>query len=70
MTARFWMVIDMQPGNAASRRHDSALSAETEAERLTVKEGRPFGVLELVGICKPAPKTLWEDPAEPGKGGV
>ena len=70
MTARFWMVVDMQPGAAASRRHDSQQSAETEAERLTVQENRPFGVLALLYICRPAPKVLWEDVAEPGKGGV
>ena len=66
-TAQFWMVLDMRPGAVCSHRHETRKTAILEAERLTAKENRPFGVMELVGICRPAPKVLWDE-AKPAEG--
>jgi len=61
MSEQFWMVLDSTAGSSCSKRHYDVAEAETEAARLTVKEKRPFYVLEAVDRCSPAPLVIWED---------
>jgi len=60
---QFWMVVDSTPGEACFFRHGTKTDASEEAERLTIKEGRPFVVLESVAVCEPPPKVIWGIPS-------
>ena len=54
MEAFFYMTF-VEGGSFPSHRHDTHQSAETEAERLTRKEGKETYVLAAIAKCKPTP---------------
>ena len=58
---QFWMVLDSREGASCTKRHYDVAEAEAEAERLAIKEGRAFFLMESVDRCAPAPKVIWED---------
>ena len=58
---QFWMVLDSREGASCTKRHYDVGEAEAEAERLAIKEGRAFFLMEAVDRCSPAPKVTWTD---------
>ena len=61
---KFWMVIAAEGSSSTTERHKIRGTAEAEAHRLTIKEGKSFVVLEAISLCsvvQPVIKTCWHD---------
>jgi hypothetical protein len=58
---KFWMVI-CEDSPSTSKRHYTYQEAVAEAERLCMKEGKRFILLEAVELCKREhPPVSWEN---------